>query len=62
VTISDKFVKHFSTEKLKEIFTDHIVYSRATGIDNLDQYAFRAQLDDQVEILSRKTLAGNYNN
>jgi len=60
MTISDKFIEHFSTETLKEIFTTHIVYSRATGIDNLDQYAFRAQLDEQVKILSRKTLAGNY--
>lgn len=60
MTISDKFSKHFSTEKLKETFSEHIVYSRATGIDNLDQYAFRAQLDDQVEILNRKARAGNY--
>lgn len=60
MTISDIFSKHFSIKKLKETFSDHIVYSRATGIDNLDQYAFRAQLDDQVEILNRKAIAGNY--
>ena len=39
---------------------EYIVYSGATGIDNLDQYAFRRQLDDQIEILSRKMLAGTY--
>jgi len=61
VNISDKFEKYFSVENLKEIFKEHIVYSRATGIDNLDQYAFRVQLDDQVEILSRKVLSGSYN-
>ena len=61
MNISDKFEKYFSVENLKEIFKEHIVYSRATGIDNLDQYAFRVQLDDQVEILSRKVLSGSYN-
>lgn len=60
MTVSDIFENHFSVDKLKEIFTDHVVYSRATGIDNLDQYAFRAQLDEQVGILSRKALSGNY--
>lgn len=61
MNISDKFEKYFSEEKLKEIFTEYIVYSRATGIDNLDQYAFRTQLDEQVEILSRKSRSGSYN-
>ncbi|MFC6671120.1 reverse transcriptase domain-containing protein [Marinobacterium aestuariivivens] len=60
MTVSDIFLQHFSIEKLKETFSDHIVYSRATGIDNLDQYAFRSQLDEQVEILNRKAIAGNY--
>lgn len=60
MTIGDKFDVYFSVEKLKEIFTNHIVYSRATGIDNLDQYAFRSQLDDQVDVISRKVLAGSY--
>nr|WP_283247405.1 reverse transcriptase domain-containing protein [Halomonas boliviensis] len=53
-------MKHFSVEKLKAVFSDHIVYSRATGIDNLDQYAFRAQLDKQIEIINRKAIAGSY--
>src|SRR5690606_19828496 len=44
----------------EKIFTDHVIYSNATGIDNLDQYAFRKQLDDQIEILSRKAKAGTY--
>jgi len=60
VTVKSSFDKHFSKKNLKRIFTDYIAYSGATGIDNLDQYAFRAQLDDQVEILSRKMKAGTY--
>lgn len=60
MTVRKKFNKYFSTEYLKKVFTDHIVYSRATGIDNLDQYAFRAQLDEQVDIVLRKISAGSY--
>lgn len=60
MTIRRKFEKYFSVEHLKEIFSKYIVYSRATGIDNLDQQSFRSQLDDQIEILSRKVLAGSY--
>jgi RNA-directed DNA polymerase len=60
MTIRKKYEKHFSESNLKRIFTEHIAYSSATGIDNLDQYAFRAQLDKQVEILSRKVLSGTY--
>jgi RNA-directed DNA polymerase len=55
-----QFEKHFSIDNLKRIFTEYIVYSGATGIDNLDQYAFRKQLDEQIEILSRKMLSGTY--
>ena len=58
--VRSQFAKYFSEDHLKQIFTDHIVYSGATGIDNLDQYAFRRQLDDQVAILSKKTLSGTY--
>ena len=60
MTIQKQFEKHFSETNLKRVFSEHIVYSGATGIDNLDQYAFRRQLDEQVAILSRKMLAGTY--
>lgn len=60
MSIKNAFKKHFSEDNLKRIFTEYIIYSGATGIDNLDQYAFRSQLDVQIEILSRKMLAGTY--
>jgi retron-type reverse transcriptase len=60
MTVIEEFEQHFSVDNLKKIFTEHIIYSGATGIDNLDQYAFRRQADEQVEILSRKALAGTY--
>lgn len=60
MTVQYQFNNHFSEENLKRIFLEHVVYSGASGIDNLDQYAFRRQLDDQIAILSRKMLAGSY--
>ena len=60
LTVKRLFVRHFSKKNLEKIFDDHIVYSGATGLDNLDQYAFRKQLNNQVEILSRKANAGTY--
>ena len=60
MTVKKQFEKHFSEDNLKKIFSEHVAYSGATGIDNLNQYAFRRQLDDQVAILSKKMLAGTY--
>ena len=60
MTVRQDFESHFTEGNLKRIFIDYIAYSGATGIDNLDQYAFRSQLDDQIEILSRKMIAGTY--
>lgn len=60
MTIQQQFHEYFSEENLKRIFVEHVIYSGATGIDNLDQYAFRRQLDEQIAILSRKMLAGSY--
>lgn len=58
--VQDQFNQEFEQKKLKEIFSNHIVYSGATGIDNMNQYAFRKQLDPQVEIISRKMIDGTY--
>ena len=58
--VQDQFNEAFEQENLKRLFTEHIIYSGATGIDNLNQYAFRKQLDEQTSILSRKVLSGTY--
>lgn len=58
--VQDQFNQEFEQEKLKDIFSNHIVYSGATGIDNMNQYSFRKQLDPQVEIISRKMIGGTY--
>ncbi|WP_323813407.1 reverse transcriptase domain-containing protein [Cellvibrio sp. NN19] len=60
MTVEKLFKKSFSKERLEKIFTDYVIYSGATGIDNLDQYAFRKQLNEQIDILSRKVESSTY--
>ena len=60
MTIRQTFEKHFSEESLNKIYNDHIVYSRAVGIDNLGPNSFEKQLDEHIKILSRKSRSGSY--
>ncbi len=50
----------FLKKNLKAIYRNHISLSQATGIDNLKQNVFIAGIDENVEVISRKVLAGNY--
>lgn len=59
-TISEKFESHFSEENLKNIFSEKIVFSRASGIDCIDPYKFRERLDKEIGIASRKVKSGTY--
>lgn len=58
--IRAQFDEHFSEENLTRIFQEIIVYSGGTGIDNINQYTFRNQQEEQIKILSRKMRAGSY--
>ncbi|SMC55325.1 Retron-type reverse transcriptase [Desulfocicer vacuolatum DSM 3385] len=60
MTVRQDFEEFLSEIYLKKIYTEHIVYSPAQGIDNLNQKQFNKILDDQIEIISRKTLNGTY--
>lgn len=60
MTIRQTFEKHFSEENLRRIYNDYILYSRAVGIDNLDSKSFEKQIDEHLEILSRKSRSGSY--
>lgn len=59
-SIRNQFDGYFSIDNLFRIFQEIIVYSGGTGIDNINQYSFRKQLGEQIPILSRKMIAGNY--
>ncbi|EKT4539516.1 reverse transcriptase domain-containing protein [Pseudomonas alloputida] len=54
------FNKSFTVKQLESIYSEHIVLSRATGIDNLTQKQFWRTLKDQLAIISRKANAGTY--
>ncbi|RBP83050.1 RNA-dependent DNA polymerase [Marinomonas rhizomae] len=60
MTVKEDFDSIFSEENLKEIFTEYIAYSSATGIDSMNQNAFRRQVDQQISIISNKAISGNY--
>lgn len=59
-SIRKQFDDYFSEENLTRIFQEVIIYSGGTGIDNINQYTFRSQQKEQIEILSRKMRAGSY--
>lgn len=59
-SIKTQFDEYFSEENLTRIFQEIIVYSGGTGIDNINQYTFGNQQEEQIKILSRKMRAGSY--
>ncbi|MEH0760130.1 group II intron reverse transcriptase domain-containing protein [Vibrio sp. 16] len=59
-TIRKQYEHYFSEKYLKGVFQDNVVYSGGTGIDNINQYTFRKHQDEQIAILSRKMIAGQY--
>ncbi|MGZ0706221.1 reverse transcriptase domain-containing protein [Pseudomonas piscis] len=56
----DSFKKAYSTEELHITYNDSIILSHATGIDNLTHKNFWPILNDQIEIISKKTKNGTY--
>ncbi|MGE7957923.1 reverse transcriptase domain-containing protein [Pseudomonas sp. NPDC089530] len=56
----DNFKKAYSIEDLHKTYNDSVILSHATGIDNLTHKKFWPILNDQLEIISRKTIKGNY--
>ena len=58
--IADVYAHYFAIEQLIETFDDNIKFSKATGIDNLSPESFVERLEDQVGILSRKAVQGEY--
>ncbi len=58
--IRGQFDRHFSEENLTRIFQEVIIHSGGSGIDNINQYAFRKQQKEQIKILSRKMKDGSY--
>lgn len=60
MTVRSVFEQHFSNQKLKSVFDETVIFSKAVGIDSLDPKSFERQIDTHLEILSRKSIHGNY--
>lgn len=55
------FYRAYSPKKLNEIYKEKIQYRASVGMDNITPKVFEAHLDDNIQIISRKVLAGTYN-
>lgn len=54
------FIKHFSTKNLKRIYKDIISLSPAVGVDNMSHEIFWRFHNDEIKIIQRKSLSGEY--
>ncbi len=54
------FKDYFHEEYLHKVYSDSVVLSPATGIDNLTHKIFWPRLNEEIRVASRKALAGNY--
>ena len=60
MSVRRQFETHFSEENLKSLYESIVALSSATGIDNLDHRSMQPVLDEQLAIISDKTLKGTY--
>lgn len=52
--------KHFETANLKRIYKENVLLSSATGVDNMSHEVFWRFHDDEINVVQRKSLNGNY--
>ena len=60
MTVRTKFDHQFSPKVLKQVYIDHVQLSGAIGIDNRNQKGFLPIHEDEIDIISRKVVAGYY--
>ncbi len=60
MSVRDRFEHFFSEDYLHRIYVENVILSSASGIDNLSKKQFWPRLNDEVSIVSRKVLDGNY--
>lgn len=54
------FYRAYSLKKLNEIYEEKIQYRASAGMDNITPKVFEAHLTDNIQIISKKVLAGAY--
>lgn len=56
----EQYETYFQNENLIRIYKEFVILSNATGIDNMTHKLFWNIFDEQISIISRKTLSGTY--
>lgn len=54
------FYKAYSPQKLNQIYKEKIQYQASAGMDNITPKVFEAHLTSNIQIISKKVLAGSY--
>ncbi|MEB8015680.1 reverse transcriptase domain-containing protein [Raoultella ornithinolytica] len=57
---SEVFKRHFSIENIQRVYAEIISLSPSMGIDNMSQRNFWKVQEEEINIIRRKCLAGNY--
>ena len=55
------FYKAYSPKMLNQIYKEKIQYRASAGMDNITPKVFGAHLTENIQIISKKVLAGTYN-
>ena len=59
-SISEDFSKSFSKEILEEIYFHELAHKKSSGVDNISTKLFEKNLNENIEIIIRKTFSGTY--
>lgn len=54
------FRRYFSSNRLKNIYSDKIKYRATVGMDRITPAAFENKLGENVRLISQKVLSGKY--
>lgn len=54
------FRRYFSSNRLKNIYSDKIKYRATVGMDRITPAAFENKLDENVRLILQKVLSGKY--
>ena len=55
------FYNVYRSESLNQIYKEKIQYRSSTGMDNITPKDFEAHLTENIQVISKKVLAGTYN-
>ncbi|MEL5654853.1 reverse transcriptase domain-containing protein [Serratia ureilytica] len=60
MNLSQRFDSFFTREYLNKIYSEHVILSSATGVDNMTHEILWGMLDEQLDIINRKVTCSNY--